>query len=177
MANSLSQSQRRTLFATIRAAAREQGEQPEAYRKRVMAEELGVEHLSQVTATTGYDTLMARICRRFAEGGRPYSAEQLRSETGIPIRIVIDLLYKLIEARLLIEISSDEKGETSRFMPAESLDNLNVGTMVDRLEAQGTWKLDIPVSGLFSGEWAKAMEHRGAYLKSLRDINLQNLSI
>ena len=61
--NGLSQSQRRTLFATIRAAAREQGEQPEAYRKRVMAEELGVEHLSQVTATTGYDTLMARICR------------------------------------------------------------------------------------------------------------------
>lgn len=63
MANGLSQSQRRTLFATIRAAAREQGEQPEAYRKRVMAEELGVEHLSQVTATTGFDTLMARICR------------------------------------------------------------------------------------------------------------------
>lgn len=60
--NGLSQSQRCTLFATIRAAAREQGEQPEAYRKRVMAEELGVEHLSQVTATTGYDTLMARIC-------------------------------------------------------------------------------------------------------------------
>lgn len=63
MANGLSQSQRRTLFATIRAAAREQGEQPEAYRKRVMAEELGVVHLSQVSSTTGYDTLMARICR------------------------------------------------------------------------------------------------------------------
>ena len=63
MANGLSQSQRRTLFATIRAAAREQGEQPEAYRKRVMAEELGVEHLSQVSATTGFDTLMARISR------------------------------------------------------------------------------------------------------------------
>lgn len=39
----LTQPQRRTLFSTIRAAAREQGEQPEAYRKRVMAEELGVE--------------------------------------------------------------------------------------------------------------------------------------
>lgn len=61
--NGLSESQRRTLFAAIREAAREQGEQPEAYRKRVMAEELGVEHLSQVSATTGYDTLMARICR------------------------------------------------------------------------------------------------------------------
>lgn len=50
-------------FRAACAAAREQGEQPEAYRKRVMAEELGVEHLSQVSSTTGFDTLMARICR------------------------------------------------------------------------------------------------------------------
>lgn len=63
MPSGLSQSQRRTLFATVHEAAREQGEQPEAYRKRVMAEELGVELLSQVSPTTGYDTLMARICR------------------------------------------------------------------------------------------------------------------
>ena len=47
----------------VRAAAREQGEQPEAYRKRIMAEELGVEHLYQVSATTGFDVLMARACR------------------------------------------------------------------------------------------------------------------
>ena len=61
--NGLSPLQRRTLFATIRQAAGELGEQPEAYRKRVMAEELGAEHLSQVSATTGFDALMARVCR------------------------------------------------------------------------------------------------------------------
>ena len=63
MANGLTDAQRRTLFATIRDAAREQGEEPEAYRKRVMADELGVAHLSQVSRGSGYDTLMARICR------------------------------------------------------------------------------------------------------------------
>ena len=62
MAKGLSDAQRRTLFAAIRDAARECGETQEAYRKRVMAEELGVEHLSQVSATTGFDTLMARVC-------------------------------------------------------------------------------------------------------------------
>lgn len=63
MANGLSQSQRRTLFATIREAAREVGEEQEAYRRRVMAEELGVEHLADVGHTSDYDRLMARICK------------------------------------------------------------------------------------------------------------------
>ena len=63
MANGLTQAQRRTLFAAIREAAREQGEDPEAYRKRVMAEELGVEHLADVSRGSDYDQLMARVCR------------------------------------------------------------------------------------------------------------------
>ena len=63
MADGLTDAQRRVLFATIREAARECGETPEVYRKRVMAEELGVDHLSKVSRGSGYDTLMARICR------------------------------------------------------------------------------------------------------------------
>lgn len=66
----LSQSQRCTLFAMIREASREQGEQPEAYRKRVMAEELGVEHLSEVSRGSGFDRLMARVCRDAGDDAR-----------------------------------------------------------------------------------------------------------
>ena len=58
----LSGAQRRALFATVRGAARETGEDPEAYRRRIMREELGVEPLCQVSATTGFDRLMARTC-------------------------------------------------------------------------------------------------------------------
>lgn len=119
--------------------------------------------------------LMGQICRRFANGGRPHTADELRQATGIPIRIVNDLLYKLIEAHLLIEISPDEKGQNSQFMPAESLDNLNVGVMIDRLEAQGKWKIDLPVTALFSDCWAQAVEQRMAYLKSARNIRLEDL--
>lgn len=66
----LTQSQRMTLFATIREAAREQGEQPEAYRKRIMAEELGVDHLSEVSRGSGFDRLMARVCRDAGDDAR-----------------------------------------------------------------------------------------------------------
>ncbi len=119
--------------------------------------------------------LMSRICKRFAEGRKPYSVLELREETKIPIRFVNDLLYELIDAHLLIEVTSDEKGEESRFMPSEDLGNLTLGTMVDRLEARGRWKIDLDVSELLSQEWGRAIAARGDYLRAMRGICLQNL--
>jgi len=119
--------------------------------------------------------LMSRICRRFSKGQRPYTALELREETNIPIRFVNDLLYSLIEAGLLIEVTSDEKGDTSRFMPAEDISNLSVGVMTDRLESYGRWKIALDVSELMSEKWAKAIELRSNYLREERQILLQDL--
>lgn len=99
MPNGLTQPQRRTLFTAIREAAREQGEEPEAYRKRIMAEELGVEHLSQVSATTGYDTLMARICR---DAGDDANAIKFALATSTRLRhLVIDAAEALAPGNAL----------------------------------------------------------------------------
>ncbi len=119
--------------------------------------------------------LMSRICKRFAEGRKPYSLLELRKDTNIPIRFVNDLLYELIDANLLIEVTSDEKGEESRFMPSEDLSNLTLGTMIDRLEARGRWKIDLDVSRLLSQKWGKAIGARSNYLKTMRGIFLQEL--
>ena len=119
--------------------------------------------------------LMSRICRRFVKGLKPYTALELREETTIPIRFVNDLLYELIDAGLLLEITSDEKGEESRFMPAEDTSNLSLGVMVDRLESRGQWKIDLDVSNLFQDEWAKAVALRSNYLRNAREIALKDL--
>ncbi len=120
--------------------------------------------------------LMSRLCHRFAEGGKPHTAVTLRDETTIPIRIVNDLLFELMDAGLIVELTSDEKGETSQYMPAEDIRNITLGTMIDRLESRGTWKLDLDVGKLFSEQWGKAMEQRMNYLHALRDIPLQDLN-
>lgn len=119
--------------------------------------------------------LMGKVCRRFAQGAKPYTALELREKTGMPIRVVNDLLFDLIEAGLLIELSSDEKGATSRFMPAESLANLSLGVMVDRLESKGKWSLEISQDQLRGDAWLKALEARTLYLKQARDIPLEQL--
>lgn len=119
--------------------------------------------------------IASRICRRFDTGGRPYTAFVLREETGIPIRIVNDLLYAMIESNLIIEITSDEKGEASQFVPAENVENLSLGVMIDRLESKGCWKIDLPLDGLCNENWVRALDIRHKYLKDSREILLRNL--
>ena len=119
--------------------------------------------------------LMSRICRRFANGQKPLSALELREETTIPIRIVNDLLYALMEAGMVTAITSDEKGETSRFMPSMDIHQMTVGQMIDRLESYGKWKIDLDLSELFSERWSKAVELRSIYLRDARNILLQDL--
>ena len=119
--------------------------------------------------------LMSRICQRFEKGQKPYSALELRDETQIPIRFVNDLLYDLTDAGLVVEVTNDEKGEDSHFMPAEDINNLTLGTMIDRLESKGKWKIDLDVSELFKGQWAKALELRSIYLRESRKVLLKDL--
>ena len=118
--------------------------------------------------------IMSRICKRFDTGGKPLTAIELREETKIPIRIVNDLLYKLIEIHLVAAISVDEKGDQTRYMPAENIENLSLGIMIDRLESQGKWKIDLDLGKHYGEFWSKALELRCQYLKELRNLLLKN---
>lgn len=119
--------------------------------------------------------LMSKVCKRFDTGGRPYTAMQLKQETGIPIRIVNDLLYELTDVRLLIEINSDEKGGYSQYVPAENVERLSVGVMIDRIEANGKWRLSLPLHKIRGPQWSRLLEIRSDYLKNARKIMLKDL--
>lgn len=119
--------------------------------------------------------LMSRICSRFAKGQSALSALELREQTGIPIRFVNDLLYALIQAGLIVEVTGDEKGEVSRFIPAEDINNLTLGVMVGRLESYGQWKIDLDINNLFTEEWNKVFRVRNKYLQDANGILLKDL--
>ena len=119
--------------------------------------------------------LMTLICRRFEEGKKPYTALELKLETNIPIRITHDLLENLTRVHLLSEMTNDEKGTEAVYQPAESTARLSVGMMIDRLEAEGKWKL-MPDLQLFkSEELMKAIRQRKDYLQKQRDILFKDI--
>ncbi len=119
--------------------------------------------------------LMKLICKRFDEGKKPYTALQLKLETGIPIRITHDLLYQLTQVHLLTEMAYDEKGEETVYQPAESLSRLTVGTLIDRLEASGRWRLDIDLKQFGCEQLTKVIHNRKLYLHEQRNILLKDL--
>ena len=119
--------------------------------------------------------LASRICRRFDRGLRPYTALELCQETRIPIRIVNDLLYELAEAHIVLAINSGEKGETTQFIPFESIERLSLGTLISRLEARQSWKLDLPLREVYNENWRRALAIRRAYLRQSEEVLLKDL--
>lgn len=119
--------------------------------------------------------IAARICAGHDKGRQPYTATELRDETGIPIRIVTDLLYKLTAAGVLVEMTSDEKDEAAAYMPAESVGHLSAGDLVDRLEAKGKWKIDLDLKQIDSPLWRRLIAIRSAALGDARNVLLKDL--
>ena len=116
---------------------------------------------------------MSRVCQRFADGKRPYTALDLRRLTNIPIRITQDLLYMLVRAELLSENSADGKDQEPTYQPAMTLQKLTVGAMVERLDSMGGWHLDIDLhEQLAQVEWKQYLALREQYLAELRKLPL-----
>ena len=127
-----------------------------------------------------YKTLLSlviasRVCKRFAEGGKPFSALQLKLATGIPIRIVNDLLYEMSQVHILTEIPGGDKSDDSLYQPAECLTRLSVSTLIDRMEAHGKWPLDIDMKQISSAAWKDVIARRREYLESQRATLLKDL--
>lgn len=121
--------------------------------------------------------LLSKICKRFAEGRKPYSALELKLETGIPIRVTTDLLYDMVKVHLLSEsIGGKRSDDTILFQPAEALEHITVGALTDRLEAIGSWRLDLDLHlHIDSPAWRQVMQSRDRYLSHLRMIKVQDL--
>lgn len=119
--------------------------------------------------------LASRICKRFEEGERPYTALELKLQTGIPIRMVHDLLNELVELNVISEVNTGDKGDDTYYQPAISLDKLSVRLVVDRIEAKGKWKLDLDMHQFEGEAWSKTFSLRAEFLKKSGEVLVKEL--
>ena len=120
--------------------------------------------------------LMSKICERKDQEQPAYTAFQLKMVTGLPIRIVSDLLHDMVDAGLLNAYYSDIDSEEAVYTPALPIDHLTVGTIVDRLETRGKWTIDMDLEKLCdSPAWHKAIALRHQYLETLRSVEIREL--
>ena len=90
-------SQRRILFREVKFAAKEVGEDAEAYRKRIMLEETGATTLREVSATAGFDRLMVRIAtdKGDFELALKYTANTLNRIA----KLIVGAAVRIVEAK------------------------------------------------------------------------------
>lgn len=121
--------------------------------------------------------LMNHISKRFQDGKHPLSSSELKTATGIPMSVTRDLLYKLVKANLLTEIVSEANVREFRYQPALSLENVTVGSLIDRLEASGKCEFPVDLKSQLKElkHWPDVMEVRREYFEKLANYRLDQL--
>ena len=80
--------------------------------------------------------LAQHIIKNFEEGEKPKNTGALSHDLGIPIRLVNDLVFGLVEAGILSEIVSDNPKDR-RYQPAVDINKITVGYVYNQLEKVG----------------------------------------
>jgi len=76
------------------------------------------------------------IIKNFEEGGEPWNTETLSHELGIPIRLVNELVYELVESGILAEIAANNPKDRS-YLPAMDINRITVEFIYSRMELMG----------------------------------------
>jgi len=77
-----------------------------------------------------------QIIKNFEEGSDPWNTETLSHELGIPIRLVNELVYELVEAGILAELAADNPKERS-YQPAVDINKVTVEYIYKQMEMVG----------------------------------------
>lgn len=77
------------------------------------------------------------IIKQFEKGEQPLSAEQIALQNHLPIRLVTQLLRRLVEVEVLIEVYS-QANKSKTYQPALDINIITVNLIFNRIDAQGS---------------------------------------
>ena len=81
--------------------------------------------------------LLSVIIRRFDNDEAPLTARELAIRDHLPIRLVNQLLSRMVETEVIREVTNGDD-EERRYQPALDTHKISVGMVIDRIDAQGS---------------------------------------
>ena len=82
------------------------------------------------------------LIRNFREAGKPFTAAQISHTLEIPIRLVRQILFELVESAIASEVKTEEYKETA-YQPARDTQILTIKHIIDTLEQRGVDNIPI----------------------------------
>ncbi|MBN2121212.1 MAG: YihY/virulence factor BrkB family protein [Candidatus Omnitrophica bacterium] len=83
------------------------------------------------------------LIKNFSKNEPPLTASQISHTLEVPIRLVRQIIYELVESRIISEVKVQEDRDTA-YQPARDTGNLNIKSVIDALEDRGV--ADIPIA-------------------------------
>jgi membrane protein len=80
------------------------------------------------------------VVKRFAKGEDPPSNMELSLDLKLPIRLINEILYELVLAKVFSEIDDEDSKETY-YQPALDINNLSIMRVLDMVEERGSTDL------------------------------------
>ena len=98
--------------------------------------ERDLEHMSRRYKDCITLYILSLIIKRFDADEPPLTAQEIAEQEHLPVRLVLQLLSRLVETGLLREVYTDGKEERT-CQPALDTHKITVGMVFDRIDAQG----------------------------------------
>lgn len=119
--------------------------------------------------------LLHRIIYRFERDEPPYTAAELAQENNVPIRLVIQLLNRLVDIRLIRTIY-EEQDEERTYQPALDTHQITIGMTVERIDGQGTEEFLRGAKPEMQAFWKRYLQLKAEH-NTLNNIRIDELSI
>ena len=107
--------------------------------------------------------LLSIIVKRFEADEEPLSAHELAVRDNLPIRVVNQLLSRMVETGILREVYSEDNEEEKTYQPALDTHKISVGLVFDRIDAQGTEEFLQKPSDEMQAFWKHYLEMKQKY--------------
>lgn len=101
--------------------------------------------------------IMSLIVKRFEEGGKPYTADDLSESYKIPIRLTNEILFFLSEVGLIIDVPSED-GWITAYSPAIDINKITVSYLLDKVDRYGSEDFLIDIEKGFKNDWEVMLE-------------------
>jgi membrane protein len=118
--------------------------------------------------------LLSIVIGRFENDELPLTAHELAVRDHLPIRLVNQLLGRMVDTRILREVYADDEEERT-YQPALDTHKITVGMVIERIEAQGTEMFIQKPSEEMQAFWESYMHVMEQKNKSINELLISEI--
>jgi len=89
---------------------------------------------------------VVHLCvKKFKNGEAPLTTEEISQQMDIPIRLLNQIIFELVEIKILSEVKKNE-GKVFAYQPSKNLDELTVQSIINQLDKNGIDNIPIIIT-------------------------------